>query len=143
MSATELKKEESMTAVESSQLGGTETILVAEDDAQTRRLYNAIFQQQGYKVILAQDGEEAIKKFIENKEEIQLVLLDMIMPNKGGKEASEEIRRVNPNMKVIFASGYGSDSIDKESLAGEHVDFLFKPASPDDLLRKVRSMLDE
>jgi DNA-binding response OmpR family regulator len=77
MSATELKKEESMTAVESSQLGGTETILVAEDDAQTRRLYNAIFQQQGYKVILAQDGEEAIKKFIENKEEIQLVLLEI------------------------------------------------------------------
>jgi len=140
--ATELKKEEIVAAVQTSPLGGTETILVTEDDAKIRRLYETIFKRQGYTVILAQDGDEAIGEFSKNKDRINIVLLDMIMPNKGGREVYYEIRRLKPEMKVIFASGYSAERIDKESLVGENVDFLFKPVSPTDLLKKVRAMLD-
>ena len=98
--ATELKKEEGMKAVELEPLGGTETILVTEDDDKIRRLSETILKQKGYKIILAKDGEEAIEQFSKNKDVISLVLLDMIMPNKGGKEVYDEIRRVKPDMKV-------------------------------------------
>ncbi|MGO9380085.1 MAG: PAS domain S-box protein [Dissulfurispiraceae bacterium] len=141
--ATELKKEEGMKAVELEPLGGTETILVTEDDDKIRRLYETILKQKGYKIILAKDGEEAIEQFSKNKDVISLVLLDMIMPNKGGKEVYDEIRRVKRDMKVLFASGYSADKIDKEILIGEHVDFLFKPLSPINLLSQVRAMLDK
>jgi DNA-binding response OmpR family regulator len=74
--------------------GGTETILVTEDNEKIRKLFEVILKTQGYKVILAQDGEEAIEKFIENKDKIHLVLLDMIMPKKSGKEVYDEIKRL-------------------------------------------------
>jgi DNA-binding NtrC family response regulator len=121
--------------------GGTETILVAEDNEKLRKLSEIILKQYGYKVILAEDGEDSIEKFIENQDRIHLVLLDMIMPKKSGKAVYDEIKRIKPNVKVIFVSGYTADRIDKESMVGENVDFLFKPVSPKDLLGKIRDML--
>lgn len=122
--------------------GGTETILVTEDDEKLRRLSEIILKQQGYKVILAQNGEEAIEKFIENKDSIHLVLLDMIMPKKSGKEVYYAMKMIKPAMKIIFISGYTADRMDKEILAEKNVNFIFKPVSPKDLLRKVRDVLD-
>jgi PAS domain S-box-containing protein len=141
--AADSKEEEIPIAAESLPAGGTETILVSEDDEKLRKLYKTILKQQGYEVILANNGEEAIEKFVENKDRIHLVLLDMIMPRKSGKEVYDEIKRIKPEMKVIFVSGYTADRLNKESLAGEGVDFIFKPASPKELLRKVRDMLDK
>ena len=129
------------TTIESVLSGGTETILVAEDNEKLRKLSEIILKQHGYKVILAEDGEDSIEKFIENQDRIHLVLLDMIMPKKSGKEVYDEIKRIKPNVKVIFVSGYTADRIDKESMVGENVDFLFKPVSPKDLLGKIRDML--
>jgi response regulator RpfG family c-di-GMP phosphodiesterase len=74
---------------------------------------------------------------------IDLVLLDMIMPKKSGKEVYEEIKRLKPNTKFIFLSGYTADRIDKESLTSEGVSLIFKPVPPMDLLRKVREVLDK
>jgi len=130
-------------AVEPLTEGGTETILVAEDDERLRSLSEIVLTQNGYKVILAQNGEEAIEKFLANKERIQLLLLDMIMPKKSGKDVYDEIKRLKPDIKVIFVSGYTADRIDKDSLVGENVDFMFKPVLPKDLLRHVREMLDK
>jgi len=76
------------TEIEPLPSNGNETILVAEDDAALRRLFSTILQAYGYKVILAQDGEEAIKKFADNRDKIQLIMLDMIMPKKAAKKCS-------------------------------------------------------
>ncbi len=140
--AAESKEEEIKTTVELLPSGGTETILVTEDSEKLRQLSETILSQYGYKVILAQDGDEAIEKFIENKDVIQLVLLDMIMPKKSGKEVYDEIKRIKLDIKVIFVSGYTADRIDKEVLAEKNAKFIFKPVSPKDLLREVRDMLD-
>ncbi|MBI5749612.1 MAG: PAS domain S-box protein [Nitrospinae bacterium] len=84
--------------------GGTETVLVAEDDRAVRKLTRSILERFGYKVIMVEDGEDAIEKFMENKEEIQLLLLDVIMPKKNGKEVYEEIKKINPGIKTLFLS---------------------------------------
>ena len=140
--AVESKEEETVKAIEALPAGGIETILVTEDDEKLRKLSEIILNQHGYKVILAQDGQEGIDKFIENKDRIHLVMLDMIMPKKCGKEVYDEIKRVKPDMKVIFLSGYTADRIDKESLVEENMNFIYKPVSPKELLRKVREVLD-
>ena len=123
--------------------GGTETILVAEDDREISKITNIVLRDFGYKVILAEDGEDAINKYIENKEDIQLVILDMIMPKKSGKEAYEAIRKINPDIKVLFFSGYSADIIQREGILTEKLEFIMKPVTPKDLLRKVRDILDK
>jgi CheY-like chemotaxis protein len=132
-----------ITAIEPLPSSGTETILVAEDDRSIRELFSTVLQMYGYKVILAADGEEAIKKFIDNEDKIQLVMLDMIMPKKSGKEVYDRIKTMRPDIKTLFSSGYTADRIDKESMLKEGFDFIMKPVSPKDLLRKIREILDK
>jgi len=122
--------------------GGTETILVAEDDASLRKLSRIVLESSGYTVITAEDGEGAITKFMENRERINLVMLDMIMPKKNGKEVGETIRKVSPRTKILFASGYTMDIIKTRELTESGFDFLLKPVVPRDLLKKVREILD-
>jgi two-component system cell cycle sensor histidine kinase/response regulator CckA len=122
--------------------GGTETVLLAEDDEGVRKLINIVFEQSGYKVIEAVDGEDAVIKFKENKDKIDLVILDVIMPKKHGKMAYEEIKKVTPEIKVILVSGYSADIIDKKGIIEEGINFIPKPIVPNDLLRKVREVLD-
>ncbi|MDY6863927.1 MAG: ATP-binding protein [Thermodesulfobacteriota bacterium] len=122
--------------------GGTETVLVAEDDEDIRTLSKIILEQNGYNVIEAIDGEDAVSKFIKNKEKIQLLILDVIMPKKDGKEAYEEIRKMRVDIKVLFISGYTSDLIDKRGIIEEGGGFLYKPFSSEILLQKIRQVLD-
>jgi PAS domain S-box-containing protein len=122
--------------------GGNETVLVAEDDAATRKLTRTVLESFGYSVVSAKDGEEAITKFMENRERISLVLLDMIMPKKSGKEVSEAIIKIEPRMKVLFASGYAMDKITNKELKESGFEFIHKPFRPKDLLIKVRDFLD-
>ncbi len=123
--------------------GGTETILIAEDDATLRKLSATILSHYGYKVIEAVDGEDAIRKFVENCEIFKLVILDGIMPKKNGREAFEEIRRTCPDMKAIFLSGYAEDIFTHEGIPDGIAVFIQKPIKPDALLRKVRDVLDK
>jgi len=122
--------------------GGTETILVAEDDASMRKLTSTVLEAFGYSVITAEDGEEAIMKFMENKDRIALVVLDMIMPKKSGKEVSEAIREKRPLTKILFVSGYTMDIIKTQELTAAGFDFINKPVLPKDLVKKVREILD-
>lgn len=122
--------------------GGTETILLAEDDAEVRRLMKNILQEYGYTVIAAVDGEDAVIKFIEHKDQINLLLFDVVMPKKNGKEAYEEIRRMKQDVLVLFASGYTADIIHKKGLLEQGLNFISKPVTPNLLLAKIREILD-
>ena len=122
---------------------GNETILLAEDDGVLRELFSTVLQEHGYTVIIAEDGEEAIRTFADNKDAIHLVLLDMIMPKKNGKEVYDGIKKMSPHMKALFSSGYTADRIDKDSMLKEGFDFIMKPVSPKALLRKIREVLDK
>jgi PAS domain S-box-containing protein len=123
--------------------GGNETVLVAEDDASLRKLTRIVLESFGYSVITAEDGEEAIAKFMENREKIHLVILDMIMPKKNGKEVSEALRKAGPRTKILFVSGYTMDIIKNRELTEFGFDFIHKPVRPQDLLIKVREVLDK
>jgi len=122
---------------------GTETILFAEDDEAVRRLTVSILQDFGYKVIVAVDGEDAVRTFMKNRDRIKLLLFDLVMPKKTGKEAYDEIRAIQPDIKVIFSSGYAPEIIQQKEMVDSNVSITCKPFSPTDLLKKVRSVLDE
>ncbi len=121
--------------------GGNETILLAEDDEAVRRFTASVLHEFGYKVIEAVDGEEAITKFMENKDGIRLLILDVIMPRKSGKDAYDEIKAINPGIKILFASGYTDDVIQSRKFI-EEGSFISKPVSPTILLKKIREILD-
>lgn len=121
---------------------GSETILLAEDDEMLRKLSESVLEEFGYEVIVAADGEEAVKKFMENRERIQLLISDLVMPKKNGKEVYDDIRNVCPDIKTIFVSGYSPETVRDRIPLENGVTILYKPISPMDLLRKVRGMLD-
>ena len=122
--------------------GGTETILLAEDDVNLRELSVVVLEQMGYTVITASDGQDAVAKFMENKDRIQLLLFDMMMPKMNGRAAYEEIRKVMPTVPVLFASGYSPDMLREKDLIETGSAMIMKPMSPQALLKKVREMLD-
>lgn len=120
--------------------GGNETILIAEDDPEVRSLISEILKESGYNVIEASDGEEAFNKFLEKKENVDLVLLDLIMPGKNGKQVYEMIREIRPGIKSLFMSGYSFDILKDDSI--EESKFISKPVSPRELLKRIRHLLD-
>jgi two-component system cell cycle sensor histidine kinase/response regulator CckA len=121
--------------------GGKETILVAEDDKEVRNLIKNILVEFGYTIIEAEDGEDATNKY--NKHEnIDLLILDSVMPKMNGKAAYDEISATNPHVKVIFTSGYTRDIILDKGIEDKKFDFIAKPLSPKELLEKVREVLD-
>lgn len=121
---------------------GIETILVAEDEESLRKLFSAVLQKSGYSVIEAENGEEAVARFAENKDSINLVILDAIMPKKNGREAFEDIKKIMPDAKAIFISGYTADVIHEKGILEDGINFIMKPVAPEEFLRKVRKVLD-
>jgi PAS domain S-box-containing protein len=121
--------------------GGTETVLVAEDDKNVRDLIMAALEKTGYTVLEAADGEDAVNVFKENKDAIQILLFDIVMPKMNGIEAYKEIRLLNPDIKVLFMSGYPSGIMERFKL-DEEVEFLSKPVLPREIIMKVRETLD-
>lgn len=121
--------------------GGSETILIAEDDVSIRKFTTTLLEEFGYKVIAAVDGEDAVNKFRDSKDKIQLLLFDLIMPKKNGKDAYEEIKAMGNDISVIFMSGYARDIIQKFGIENG-IEFISKPVLPNELLRKIREELD-
>ncbi len=117
---------------------GSETILVAEDDEAVRKLTCTILQHHGYRVIEAVDGQDAVAKFGQNRDSVNLVILDGIMPRKSGKEAYTDILSINPAVKTIFVSGYTETVVSRNP----GISFIRKPFSPPVLLKNVREVLD-
>jgi PAS domain S-box-containing protein len=133
---------QSVSAAPAPMPGGTEVILLAEDDEQVRTFGKTLLERSGYTVVEAVDGEDALAKFLEHRDEIMLVIVDVIMPRMNGRELYEEIIRVHPGMKVIFTSGYTADVFPNDEMAGKEMHFLAKPIVAGELLRYVRKVLD-
>jgi len=122
--------------------GGNETILMAEDDEMVRNLSQKILSSSGYTVIVARDGEEAVRLFQEHCPCIDLVMLDVVMPRMGGREAFERMCTLRPGLKSLFASGYSESAIDKNFMLEGGLQLLQKPFTREPLLRAVRAVLD-
>jgi two-component system cell cycle sensor histidine kinase/response regulator CckA len=123
--------------------GGTETILVVEDEADVRRLTSEMLKQQGYTVLEAASGPEAIRLWRDNRGKIDLVLSDVIMPHMSGPEMARELWTLKPDLKVIYMSGYTGETIARHGVLNQGTRFLQKPFTLKTLLRKVRAVLDE
>lgn len=120
---------------------GGETILVAEDEELVRLFLEKALLRRGYRVITAEDGEQAIAAFREHGDSIDLVISDMVMPKKTGKDLYDVISRLKAGIRVIFITGYSPDMIDLTGMPEEKVYFIPKPFSKNDLLVKIRELL--
>ncbi|HEY6837299.1 MAG TPA: ATP-binding protein [Geobacteraceae bacterium] len=119
---------------------GSETILVMEDDEPVRQLLRDVLESNGYAVIEAVDGVDGVEKFARHKDEIHLVLTDIMMPHKSGCAAYEEIRSMGTDVRTIFMTGYSAAL--RETIVGQGDMVLTKPVLPKALLAKVRAVLD-
>lgn len=124
-------------------LEGTETILIVDDDVQVRDFMSKLLVKYGYRTILATDGQDAVDKFKENHNSIQLVIMDMIMPHKSGKQAYDEIMKIKQQTRALFSSGYSANIIHQQGELGEFAEFIPKPVQPFILLKKIRALLDK
>ena len=124
-------------------VGGTETVLVVDDEEPVRTLLQSILEEGGYTVLLAKDGVEAIELYTERSTEIDLVVLDIIMPRMGGGKTYERLREINPKVKVLLSSGYSENGQARDVLMAGARGFLQKPYDLRAVLRKIREVLEE
>ena len=139
---TESGIEEADMPSEGKALGGSETILVVDDEEIVRDLATEVLSSHGYRVMPAKDGLEALHVYKAFGYDIDLVLMDMLMPRMGGKEAYKKLKEINPEVKVLFCSGHGSDCEVVEDLHNKGLPFVSKPYKINELAEKVRQMLD-
>lgn len=121
-------------------MSGYETILLAEDDSFVRDATVAILEYGGYRVITAENGQDAVRLFKENR--VDMLLMDVMMPVMNGVEAYRMIREATPEIRVLFTSGYTAEVLDRELIEAKDVRLLHKPIPPDTLLKAVREILD-
>jgi nitrogen-specific signal transduction histidine kinase len=121
--------------------GGTETVLIVEDEGMLRNLCVQILEQLGYRVLQARNGTEAIAEVQGYDDRIDLLLTDVVMPGMNGSELATHLVLHNPEMKVLFTSGYTEDVISHHGVLAEGVSFIGKPYTTSSLARKVREVL--
>lgn len=122
--------------------GGNETILLAEDDKTVLKLTAMTLRSAGYTVLTAVDGEDAMIQFEQNKDQIDLVMLDVMMPRMGGKETLQKMKKIRPDLPHLFASGYSENAVHTGFIQNPELHLLSKPYRSEDLLRKIRQILD-
>ena len=123
-------------------LGGNETILLVDDDDSIRDLGEETLQRFGYMVITAPDGESAMQIYGEGKDRIDLVILDLIMPGMGGVQCLEKLLEMNPQAKVVIASGYSAEGETERAAKSGAKAFINKPYNVQQMLKVVREVLD-
>ena len=122
---------------------GTETLLVVEDEPAVRLLAQGVLKTLGYDVLVALNGQDALRVAREHEgPRIALVIADIVMPRMGGKAMAEWLRSMNPELKILFTSGYTEDALAAAGTSSSGIDFLPKPYAPIALARKVRELLD-
>jgi CheY-like chemotaxis protein len=122
--------------------GGPETILLVEDEESLRQLVSRVLRSYGYRVVQARNGSEGVTAFAGMPQPPDLVLSDIVMPQMGGPQMVEELRKDHPGLKVLFMSGFtGEFSGDREARAGATI--LMKPFTAETIAQRVRQLLDE
>jgi len=124
-------------------LKGSETILFIEDDSGIRNFATRILEEYGYTVLEATDGKHGFTLFQENKEKIDVVVTDTVMPNMSGRDLAEAIWKIAPQTPILFTSGYTDEDIVTDSVLNEGIDFISKPYHVEELVRKIRYLLDQ
>jgi len=122
--------------------GGTETILVAEDEPLVRNTAVRILQQAGYVTLEAENGEEAVRLFEETEESVSLAVLDLVMPRMNGRDAYARMKQIKPSIEAVFCTGYDPLANQVAAAACEEIDVIEKPFQPEALLHAVREALD-
>jgi signal transduction histidine kinase/ActR/RegA family two-component response regulator len=122
--------------------GGTETVLLVEDEPLLLDLANCSLQQLGYNVIPCATADEGLRQVREHQSAIDLLLTDVVMPRMNGKELAARVTAIQPGVAVLFSSGYGEDIITKQGVLDEGLNFIGKPYRPLELAIKVRAVLD-
>jgi CheY-like chemotaxis protein len=140
LAATAQKTEASV--VEKAVPGGSETVLLVEDEDVVRSLAQKILEQSGYKVLAASRGAEAITLCRQRTEPIHLLLTDVVMPETSGKEVADRVTELLPGLRVLFMSGYTDEAIVHHGVLDMNIEFIQKPFTPAALVRKVREVLD-
>jgi PAS domain S-box-containing protein len=129
-------------AASSPDAGGSERVLLVEDDAAVRHLEGAVLRHRGYNVVEAASGDEAVALLTSHGTDIHILLSDIVMPGMGGRELAERAALLRPGIKVLLMSGYTDDPVVQCQIRDRTVAFLQKPFPPDALARKVREVLD-
>ncbi|HET6420993.1 MAG TPA: ATP-binding protein [Geobacteraceae bacterium] len=122
--------------------GNKEIVLLAEDDKLVRNLARHVLLRYGYHVVEAVNGEDAVNRFMENRDSIDILLLDVIMPKMNGRQAYDEINRLRPDVKALFMSGYPFEVMSRQGILEEGIHFISKPLQPGALLTKLREVLE-
>lgn len=125
------------------ELSGTETILLVEDEEAVRGLILSSLQRHGYHVLAAQDGPEALRIATAHQGALDLILTDVVMPDLSGPELAKQVHAAYPQAKLLFMSGYTDDAVVRHGLNEAEMAFIQKPFSPENLVQKVRQVLDE
>jgi CheY-like chemotaxis protein len=122
--------------------GGSETILLVEDEESVRTVASRILRRAGYNVREAANGAEALKICEEDGEDVDLIVTDLVMPEMGGAELALRLRRRRPDARILFTSGYTQDAVVRQKFLEQGAAFIEKPFTPDALARKTREVLD-
>ncbi len=122
--------------------GGSETVLLVEDEAMVREMAVRILKEKGYNVLASGRGSHALKICNKFNEKIDLLITDIVMPGMSGKKLVQRIKSTRPDLKVLYISGYTDEVISQQGLLEEDVNFLQKPFPPQKLLGKVREVLE-
>ncbi len=121
---------------------GTDTILLVEDELLVRQLTRTMLTRLGYQVIEAASGNEALEKYREDINRIDLLITDVVMPGMNGRELQEAMRRLRPGIKTLFVSGYTDDVIANHGILEAGVHFVAKPFSSGKLASKIREVIE-
>jgi CheY-like chemotaxis protein len=122
--------------------GGTEMILVAEDDSMVREVAVRILEQAGYRTLAARDGEEAVQLLQQHATDVSLAILDVVMPQLGGRDAYQRMVAIRRDLPAIFCSGYEADMTQVQFIKDFDLPLIEKPYDSDELLHTVREMLN-
>ncbi len=123
--------------------GGKEGVLVIDDESTVREMAKEMLEYYGYRVLCAEDGERALDMYRENASNIDLVILDLNMPGMGGYKCMQKLLEINPEARILIASGYSTDHHAQQALTSGAADFIGKPYRLQEMARKVRSALDD